>query len=445
MGGGASKKKAASSSADSSPPQDQVAPTAPPAAAKEVTSDPPATTGDKATTAKAMALNILLHEDVTMRGGAQIWLANCGDRLKQAGHTVTFLLPEGSLIIPDCEGYGAKVVEFSHERSASDPESYRETFTELLKPAHICVTLVRQKRDNYQNVRFMASCISQAGLKTFLIAKTGTPDPSYEPEFYGGDLLKVSPPQCCTVTIADYTRKFIMDNFGIPSANIQTIYNGTDVNRFKRTPELTEESKKRYPIPEGRFVIGSIGRFVPVKGQKVLLKAAKLLLDAGKDVHLLMVGEGELKDEIEQKMKEMEITDRVSIYEFTKEPFYVIERCDVVAMPSFLEGLPNVLLESLAMETPCVASRIMGCPEVVVDGETGYCFEAGDLKDESTWDKMAQGCADAIAKIYDLDEAGRKKFGDNGKKLVFELHDKDKCFQKILDVIQGHAAAVANA
>eukprot|EP00971_Amphidinium_carterae_P324722 6453795-Amphidinium_carterae.1 len=84
-------------------------------------------------------------------------------------------------------------------------------------------------------------CLHEAGLKTFLIAKTGTPDASYEPEFYGGDLLKacvgkcaedgacfcivsivtrfqVKPPQCCTVTIADYTRKFIMDNFGRPCA-----------------------------------------------------------------------------------------------------------------------------------------------------------------------------------------------------------------------------------
>ena len=40
-------------------------------------------------------------------------------------------------------------------------------------------------------------------------------------------------------------------------------------------------------------------------------------------------------------------------------------------------GLPNALLEALAMEKPCIASRIYGMPEVVIDGETGYCFEAG--------------------------------------------------------------------
>jgi glycosyltransferase involved in cell wall biosynthesis len=393
---------------------------------------------------KGAALNILLHEDLTMKGGAQIWLTNCGQRLKDAGHNVKFILPEGSLIIDDCESIGP-ITKYSHEKSAADPEQYREEFTKLLAASEICVTLVRQKRDKYQNVRFMADCIAKAGLKTFLISKTGTPDASYEAEFYGGALLKTSPPQCCTITIAEYTRKFIMDNFGIDGSFIQTIYNGTDTERFKRTPEMAIESKKRYPIPEGRFVVGSIGRFVAVKGQKILLKAAKKLIESGKlpNVHLLMVGEGELKEDIEKIVKEDNLGDNVSIHEFTKEPFYVFEACNVVAMPSFLEGLPNVLLEALAMETPCVASRIMGCPEVVIDGKTGYCFEAGDLKDESTWDKMAQDCADAIEKIAKLDDAGRKAMAEAGKKMVFEEHDKVKTFQKMLDVIQAKASAVA--
>ncbi|CAE8682905.1 unnamed protein product [Polarella glacialis] len=396
-------------------------------------------------TSKVGPLNILLHEDVTMKGGAQIWLANCGERLKAVGHTITFLLPEGSEIIADCEAYGATVVQYSHEKSSADPESCREAFTELLKPAQVCVTLVRQKRDKYQNVRFIGSCIQEAGLKTFLIAKTGTPDPTYEAEFYGGPLLKTSPPQCCTITIAEYTRQFIMDNFKIDGKFIQTIYNGTDTARFKRTPEMAVEAKKRYPIPDGKFVVGSIGRFVPVKGQKVLLKAARKCIDSGKvpNIHILMVGEGELKGEIMQMIETLKLEEHVSVHEFTKEPFFVFERCNVVAMPSFLEGLPNVLLEALAMETPCIASRIMGCPEVVVDGETGFCFDAGDLKDESTWDAMAEGCADAIAKIAALDDAGRAKMAENGKKLVFELHDKVKTFQKILDVIQEKAAEAA--
>ncbi|CAE7229470.1 lpsE [Symbiodinium natans] len=373
-----------------------------------------------------MALNIVLHEDLTMRGGAQIWLADCGKRLSEVGHHITFILPEDSLILPDVEGYAKTIVKYTHEKSAEDPGSYQEAFTEVLKPAQVCVTLVRQIRKNYQNVSFMAKCIKDAGLKTFLISKTGTFDPTYKKEFYGGDLLETEPPQCCTVTIAEFTRQSIIEAFGIKPQFIQTIYNGTDTEKFKRTPEMAVEAKKRYPIEEGKFVVGSIGRFVAAKGQKVLLRAVKKLVDTGKvpNVHVLMVGEGDLKEDIEKMVVDLGLSSAVSIYPFTKEPFYVFEACDCIALASFLEGLPNALLEALAMEKPCVASRIYGMPEVVVDGETGYCFEAGKVEDEATWDAMAEGCAEAIAKIAALDDAGRQAMAANGKKLVFEGHDK---------------------
>jgi len=394
-----------------------------------------------------MTLNIVLHEDLIMRGGAQIWLADCGKRLSEVGHQITFILPEDSLILPDVETYAKTVVKYTHEKSAEDPESYQAAFTEVLKPAQVCVTLVRQIRGKYQNVSFMAKCIKDAGLKTFLISKTGTFDPTYKAEFYGGDLLQTEPPQCCTVTIAEFTRQSIIEAFGIKPQFIQTIYNGTDTEKFKRTPEMAVEAKKRYPIEEGKFVVGSIGRFVAAKGQKVLLRAVKKLLETGKvpNIHVLMVGEGDLKEDIEKMVVDLGLSSAVSIHPFTKEPFYVFEACDCIALASFLEGLPNALLEALAMEKPCVASRIYGMPEVVVDGQTGYCFEAGKVEDESTWDAMAEGCAEAIAKIAALDEAGRLAMAANGKKLVFEGHDKVKCFQRILDLIQEKAKSVLSA
>ena len=64
---------------------------------------------------------------------------------------------------------------YDAEAIAESPDKFRAQFTELLTPADVCVTLVRQKRGGFQNVGFMGDCIASAGLKTFLIAKTGTP------------------------------------------------------------------------------------------------------------------------------------------------------------------------------------------------------------------------------------------------------------------------------
>jgi glycosyltransferase involved in cell wall biosynthesis len=104
----------------------------------------------------------------------------------------------------------------------------------------------------------------------------------------------------------------------------------------------------------------------------------------------------------------------------------VFERCNLIALPSTgKEGLPNVLLEALAMEKPCVATRAYGMPEVVIDGVTGYCFDSGD----------ADGLADAIMKVADLSAEEQAKMAHQGKEMVFSEHDKAKQFEKILAII----------
>jgi glycosyltransferase involved in cell wall biosynthesis len=298
----------------------------------------------------------------------------------------------------------------------------------------VCVTLVRQQRGEFQNVNFMAECIKAAGLKTFLIAKTGTPDPSYKTSFYGGPLLADG--QCCVITIAKYTKDFIVDNMGVPAELITNVYNGTDTAKFKRTPEMADEALKRYPCatPDNAFVVGCIGSYEERKAQSLLLKAAKKLIDDGRlpNIHCLLVGEGPDKEMLSNLITELGISEHVSLCEFTKEPFYVFERCNVIALPSTgKEGLPNVLLEALAMEKPCVATNKYGMPEVVIDGTTGYVFPSGDV----------DALADSIVKIGGVSKEDQAKMAQTGKEMVFAEHDKVKQFEKILEIIKAKARA----
>jgi len=379
------------------------------------------------------SLNILLQEDLIIRGGAQLWLMNCGSRLQAAGHKVTFLLPTASLIIDDCKQIeGATVETYDADKIASCAADFKDQFTRLLTPAQVCVTLVRQQRGEFQNVNFMAECIKAAGLKTFLIAKTGTPDPSYKTHFYGGPLQDDK--QCCVITIAQYTKDFIVDNMGVPAGNITNVYNGTDTAKFKRTPEMAVEALKRYPCatPEKAFVVGCIGSYEERKAQSLLLKAAKKLIDDGRlpNIHCLLVGEGPDKEMLSALIDELGISAHVSLCDFTKEPFYVFERCDVIALPSTgKEGLPNVLLEALAMEKPCVATHKYGMPEVVINGKTGYTFPSGDV----------DALADAIVKIGGVSSEEQAAMAKTGKEMVFAEHDKVKQFEKILEIIKEKA------
>ena len=238
----------------------------------------------------------------------------------------------------------------------------------------------------------------------------------------------------CVITIAKYTKDFIVENMGVPADNITNVYNGTDTAKFQRTPEMAVEALKRYPCatPENAFVVGCIGSYEERKAQSLLLKAAKKLIDDGRlpNIHCLLVGEGPDKEMLSDLIKELGLSDHVSLESFTKEPFYVFERCNVIALPSTgKEGLPNVLLEALAMEKPCVATNKYGMPEVVIDGTTGYVFPSGDVG----------ALADAIVKIGGVSKEEQAKMAQAGKEMVFAEHDKVKQFEKILEIIKEKA------
>ena len=275
----------------------------------------------------------------------------------------TYRVPwhDRSLIIEDCKKIsGATVDTYDAAAIAKCPADFKGQFTEHLTRANVCVTLVRQQRGDFQNVSFMADCIKAAGLKTFLIAKTGTPDPTYKPHFYGGPLQadkhpnptpnpnssfspspspdpnptptpKQADKQCCVITIAQYTKDFIVEHMGVPAENITNVYNGTDTKKFNRTPEMAVEALKRYPCatPDGAFVVGCIGSYEERKAQSLLLKAAKKLIDDGRlpNIHCLLVGEGPDKEMLTKLITELGIEAHVSLCDFTKEPFYVFERC----------------------------------------------------------------------------------------------------------------------
>ena len=96
----------------------------------------------------------------------------------------------------------------------------------------------------------------------------------------------------CVITIAKYTKDFIVENMGVPAELITNVYNGTDTAKFKRTPDMAAEALKRYPCatPENAFVVGCIGSYEERKAQSLLLKAAKKLVDDKKlpNIHCLV-------------------------------------------------------------------------------------------------------------------------------------------------------------
>jgi glycosyltransferase involved in cell wall biosynthesis len=163
---------------------------------------------------------------------------------------------------------------------------------------------------------------------------------------------------------------------GVPAQRCCVIENGIDTEQFRRR-QTTEEAKPKLGWPRERFIIGGVGRLSPEKGFDLLLRAARQLVERGLDVGVVIAGEGAEKTNLEALAGELGLAERVKLLGYCGDTRPVFEAMDVFALSSLREGLPNVVLEALAMETPVVATRIAGVPRLIVDGETGLLVEPG--------------------------------------------------------------------
>merc|ERR1719350_1555803 len=128
--------------------------------------------------------------------------------------------------------------------------------------------------------------------------------------------------------------------------------------------------------------------------------------------------DGDIEGELQAAVKAAGLEANVAFHPFTKEPMYVYEAIDCVVVSSLMEGLPNVLLEGLAMKKPCVSTNIAGCPECVKDDINGWLCEPSDVASLAT----------AMKKVCAAGPDGVAKLGEAGCKFVNETMDKNTQF-----------------
>jgi glycosyltransferase involved in cell wall biosynthesis len=167
---------------------------------------------------------------------------------------------------------------------------------------------------------------------------------------------------------------------GVKQDRCLLLDNAIDTEEFQRRNSQCEARKSLGLRPDG-FLVGGVGRLSGEKGFDLLIRATRQLLDQGRDVSLAIAGEGEELPRLQKLVQELSLGDRVQLVGYCSDmrPFY--EALDVFALSSLREGLPNVLLEAMAMETPVVSTRIAGVPRLVRDGVTGLLIEPGSISE----------------------------------------------------------------
>lgn len=159
----------------------------------------------------------------------------------------------------------------------------------------------------------------------------------------------------------------------------RVVYNGVTPEAFQHSHPL-EEDLRTAPHTDTVPVVGFLGRLTEQKGVEYLLDAAALLQSRGIDHRLVIVGDGDLRDQLEARARSLRLSE-VTFAGYQHHIADVLATFDIFVLPSLWEGFPVSLVEAMASGLPVVATRVGGTGEAVLDGITGYLVAPRDVQD----------------------------------------------------------------
>lgn len=157
-----------------------------------------------------------------------------------------------------------------------------------------------------------------------------------------------------------------------------------------------------------------VGRICEQKGQLLLVDAANILAKKGIDFELVLGGDGEMRAEVEAQIKRYGLSDKVRITGWisSNQVRNEILNAKALVLPSFAEGLPVVIMEAMALRRPVISTYIAAIPELVITGENGFLFPAGDVN----------ALADTLERFLALPNEQLSQMGELAYKRVLERH-----------------------
>jgi glycosyltransferase involved in cell wall biosynthesis len=226
------------------------------------------------------------------------------------------------------------------------------------------------------------------------------------------------------VTCTEYNRRHLLslsDGHGTP---IHRIYHGIDTTLFS-------DPSQDLQIPEPPYSILTIARLIPKKGLPSIYGALKLLYDRGIPFHHTLIGDGEDRDKILRLIQDMGLTSvtrwlgtkphQVVLDQYRQADLFVLG-CEV-APNGDRDGIPNVLLESMAMGVPVVATDISGIPELIENTKTGLLVPSGQT------DKLAE----AMIRLL-TDAELRSRIIPNARKRINQHFDSNELIGDLAEI-----------
>ncbi len=324
-------------------------------------------------------------------GGAETMCENLTHALEKLGHQVVVvsLLTEHTPISQRMEQAGIRILYLD-----------KKLGLDLSMVKKLCRVMKQEKPDvvhsHLNAIKYVGLAARLAGIKTYVHTVHNVADKEAE-----GTLQKIvnriyfrlgwSVP----VALSPEVQASIADFYGMEKSKIPVAYNGIDLSRCQ---------------PKGSYRLGEtvkllhIGRFNEQKNHKLLLSVFAKLYREDPRCRLWLVGDGELRPEMEALAKELGVLDAVQFFGAQSDVHPYLQDADLFLLPSLYEGMPMTIIEAMATALPIAAAEVGGLPDMLKNGESGLLVPCEEMA-------VLEACRKLIG-----DESLRRSLGQNARK-----------------------------
>ncbi len=196
--------------------------------------------------------------------------------------------------------------------------------------------------------------------------------------------------------VSKLAARYTFGNKAVDNGDVRIIQNGIHVEDFVFDDNIRKQKRMELGM-EDKFIVGHVGRFMFQKNHMFLLEIFAQILSTRKDAQLVLVGEGRLEEDIRKKAAELNITDHVTLLGRRSDVNDLMKAMDVLLLPSFWEGFPNVAIEAQASALPVYMSE-----NITEEAEfTPYCCRLPLESGANAWAERI--CNDALSPLPRID------------------------------------------
>ncbi len=222
------------------------------------------------------------------------------------------------------------------------------------------------------------------------------------------------------IAVSEAVKRVMVDG-GVKAKNVSVVNSSVDLARFENVE--VGDLRGEFGLPKDAILIVDAAYLVEHKAQKYLVAAMPEVLKAYPDAYCLLVGDGDLRPQLEKQVKGLGLQGRVIFTGFRDDALRFIKGADVSVMSSQEDGMGNSVQETLALKRPLVATNAGGIPEMAIDGENAIVVQRKD----------AHALADGIIQMLGDSEMARR-LGEGGRRTVEEKFTTTRMVERTLEV-----------